>query len=582
MLKLIDYIKINPNKKLSSLGKEDKIKLIDSAINPLNKQGLVITYDLSHSGRRINNRIYSPTGQQDGIISLTNPYNKPILRNHDPEADPIGRFIGGEWQDLSNEALNYFSRVESFVDLKNSFIEKDSEKIYTLLKRNNLLTDKNWPGLGRMRVQANITDKDAIEKFLDGRYLTFSAGSTTDSHVCSICQSDWAKSDICEHRHGRIYDGEICVFITNDFKVLEGSVVNMPADDLSKIHSMELYTSDNILKEKFMDAQVDPSTFYFSDYSYNFSKELEVSMEINEKSSEDKQIDSTVKKALNESIPSPEEKIVEKVMEELVKDSSEVTESKGEDNEEKTKPSEQIDSSTNNEENQSEEEQEISNGTEVRGLQADLQKEVEVDIKDVELDWYLLDNALSYKLGLSLEEREKLEDFVFCGPDRSFPIVNMDHIDIAKELVNKTSLLDTQKKEIFSIIDARSEKIKIDSKANKAFSNLKEEMKKEIDSLKKLLAEKLKVFSIEEKQTLNDINNKEQLGEIENPSVSNSDDGTSPQEESLLKGLGSYEKNIVKEYIEILNKDGEAFANMFLDTKSRYLKKGFDPKKYIK
>ena len=39
---------------------------------------------------------------------------------------------------------------------------------------------------------------------------------------------------------------------------------------------------------------------------------------------------------------------------------------------------------------------------------------------------------------------------------------------------------------------------------------------------------------------------------------------------------------LVKEYIEILNKDGEAFANMFLNSKSRYLKKGFDPKKYIK
>ena len=83
-----------------------------------------------------------------------------------------------------------------------------------------------------MRVQANITDEDAIKKFLDGRYLTFSAGSTTNRHVCSICDNDWATDGICEHRHGEQYDGETCVFITGDFIVLEGSIVNTPADDL--------------------------------------------------------------------------------------------------------------------------------------------------------------------------------------------------------------------------------------------------------------------------------------------------------------------------------------------------------------
>ena len=113
-----------------------------------------------------------------------------------------------------------------------------------MMKSFNLINDKKWPGLGRMRVQANITDEEAIKKFMDGRYLTFSAGSTTNRHVCSICESDWAQDGMCEHRHGQEYDGETCVFITGDFIVMEGSVVNTPADDLSQLVHMELRDSE--------------------------------------------------------------------------------------------------------------------------------------------------------------------------------------------------------------------------------------------------------------------------------------------------------------------------------------------------
>ncbi|MBM07986.1 MAG: hypothetical protein CMF69_00180, partial [Magnetovibrio sp.] len=257
-----------------SLSKNQKVKLMDSLVGTsTDKRGLSITYDLSHSGRRINNRIYTPKGQQDGISTLLKPYPKPILIHHDGESDPIGRFAFGEWQDISNESLGYFKDIKDFNEVQKAFDADDPERIYEAMKKNNLLTSKDWPGLGRMRVEARITDEKAIEKFLDGRYITFSAGSTTDRHVCSICQSDWAKGDICEHRHGKIYDGELCVFVTGTFQVLEGSVVNMPADDLSQVITMEFADmpeySDKSLNEK---DSVDRDAIYFSDSVYDIKE----------------------------------------------------------------------------------------------------------------------------------------------------------------------------------------------------------------------------------------------------------------------------------------------------------------------
>ena len=253
IVKYNDFVQINPDERILSLDKAEKIVAIDNLLESIDKRqkGLVITYDLSHSGRRINNRIYSTKGQQKGIDSLTNPYPKPILKNHNQSGEPIGRFIGGEWQSLNEDALQFLNSNKAMVDVHSAFSDDDPEKIYKTLKKLNLIDSKKWPGLGRMRVQANITDEEAIKKFIDGRYMTFSAGSTTDRHVCSICNQDWVKDGMCEHRHGKMYDGEVCVFITGDFIVLEGSVVNTPADDLSQIVNMEL--TDNINEKEVTD-----------------------------------------------------------------------------------------------------------------------------------------------------------------------------------------------------------------------------------------------------------------------------------------------------------------------------------------
>ena len=275
IIKYNDYIQVNPDERILSLDKQDKIQMIDFMLSSAHSggKGLVITYDLSHSGRRINNRIYSTKGQQKGIESLTSPYPKPILKNHDQRSEPIGRFIGGEWQTLYDEATNYLESSNKVLDIHNAFNDDDPGKIYHTLKSFNLIQDKKWPGLGRMRVQANITDEEAIKKFMDGRYFTFSAGSTTNRHVCSICESDWALDGMCEHRHGEEYDGETCVFITGDFIVLEGSVVNTPADDLSQLVHMEMRDSEESAFQQQDKVQI--QEIILTDSSYDLGEQNE-------------------------------------------------------------------------------------------------------------------------------------------------------------------------------------------------------------------------------------------------------------------------------------------------------------------
>ena len=123
IIKYNDYVQINPDQRVLSLDKSEKIQLIDNMLERSYNggKGLVITYDLSHSGRRINNRIYSTKGQQRGIDSLTNPYPKPILKNHDQSGEPIGRFIGGEWQNLYDDAKEFLQSSQAVLEIHTAF-----------------------------------------------------------------------------------------------------------------------------------------------------------------------------------------------------------------------------------------------------------------------------------------------------------------------------------------------------------------------------------------------------------------------------------------------------------------------------
>lgn len=602
MFKLNDYISIKPDEKLVSLEDSEKQVLVDQFTKTKKtKKGLFITYDLSHSGRRINNRIYTTKGQRDGINTVMKPYPKPILQHHDKSRDPIGRFVSAEWEDLSQEAMKFFSNVNDFMEVKHAYDSDDPEEIYRVMKKYNLLTDKSWPGLGRMRVKAQITDKEAIEKFLDGRYITFSAGSSTDRHICSICNSDWAQSDLCEHRHGRIYDGEVCVFITGAFNVMEGSVVNMPADDLSQLQSMELMSEDSLENFDSQDFKVDTSGIIITDSFYSLE---ETDMNKEETVEETVETCDTETQTQEESL---EDKIVERltkfINEKFSSVFSKLKEVEDEEKEQKDKE-EKVESKELEQEVQSEneqvdekQEQENSDGSSVRGVQAsvpnetaseekvvadtdgDINKLLEkaeiIDTEEVALDWYLLDAGLHFELAdkaLTTEQRNELPDSAFCGPERSFPVNDCAHVTAAKRLLNRAKLSDSQKAKVLSCVEKKSVSLKCDIEKdsndfNKEISSLKEEIK--------ALKEKLSSSDEKKEDTISiaDV-------VVENPSIASTDE-SSVTDVAKVSELGSYEKAFIKDYKKILEEDGEIEANNFYFVKSRYLKKGFDPKKYI-
>ncbi len=123
-----------------------------------------------------------------GVHSWTLPYLKPMLINHNIEEKPLGRIIEAQYKTkLSN-------------------------------------------GLPGIIVTARITDQEAVERILDGRYNTVSIGADTDSAICNICGNDWLES-WCDHRRGRDYDGVICKWTTGNLWFLELSFVNAPADE---------------------------------------------------------------------------------------------------------------------------------------------------------------------------------------------------------------------------------------------------------------------------------------------------------------------------------------------------------------
>lgn len=203
------------------------------------KPKLRITVPASHSGRLTNRRVYPGVKMLDSTATWTDAYGRPILSRHpggmgivdSPEPDVLGRVVSAEYKKLVNDE-------EWRVDH---------------------LNPTDGQGSGYVEVTAEITDKEAIEKFLDGRMSTVSVGFFTDSLTCSICTKDM-KEEICDHRPGRRYtdegkdaegdEGKLCYLITGNMVYDHLAVVNTPADKFAIISSTQLIDSA-IIEDRF-------------------------------------------------------------------------------------------------------------------------------------------------------------------------------------------------------------------------------------------------------------------------------------------------------------------------------------------
>ena len=206
---------------MAKVDREGSQKIITEANEGNKRIVLRPRIEAIHAGKTRNHNIYpserlrgdrfyrDPTSGKEmpcGVYSFTMPYPKPMITDHTPTADnTTGRIINAQF-------------------VKDSFTGKDM-----------------------IVIMPEITSPDAIEKILDGRYMTVSVGATTDSARCNICGKDIINEGWCEHDKGQEYDGVICGWIVGNLWFDECSWVAVPADpdarvtDTGEASMMEAY-----------------------------------------------------------------------------------------------------------------------------------------------------------------------------------------------------------------------------------------------------------------------------------------------------------------------------------------------------
>ena len=144
-----------------------------------------------------NNVLYTKNAVSRGSKSWTHPYQKPQLVAHDTKRDPIGRII--DFKIVDGEPKN--NEPPSYVELT-----------------------------------SRVTDPDAIQKILDGRYSTVSVGSTSCRVICSECDQVITEDGLCEHKKGSYNEkGKPIYWIIDQIGYTENSFVNEPADEYAII-----------------------------------------------------------------------------------------------------------------------------------------------------------------------------------------------------------------------------------------------------------------------------------------------------------------------------------------------------------
>jgi len=453
------------------------------------QSGLLVRIAATHAGIITrNNGFYLPDKMKKGANTFTQNYKKPVLLHHQDGNDPVGRIVDAQYMDTSGaiqdaynlaEGLRVIDRMGKEKGIITDVLLKDFiggkmpfgmqvDTICSLL-RDSLLEDEGYQGLGYISIVAQIANRDAIEKLLDGRYLTGSVGATTDKAVCSICRQDWTDAGKCEHKPGAIYDGAKCFIIAGNLDYDEYSFVNVPADRHSKV--LELHYNgiqDSIEIAEEYSGRIYEVRLGFPQYD-SAAKEDE-GMADKEKDPKDQE--ATIKDEVITDSDTPES--AEQKTEENadVQPDVEITDSASADEtgdvEDASSEGDDVSSSVD------EEVEDASNKKKKKGktmkskcnadteegsledavtafmdaeelTDEDLDKfydevfwpEVEAAFEDEEFTLAQAGITKLEEAKLSSEKRKKLAKSTFCGPDRSFPVPDCAHVTAARRLIGR-------------------------------------------------------------------------------------------------------------------------------------------------
>lgn len=355
-----------------------------------NVRGLRVEITASHAGMvNANNIMYSPGGMESSCYTWTYPQPRPFQVHHDDHADPIGRITSGKFApyqpggqaDSLNTVIGLFQDAATRQDLLDAA---------QMLEDTGVLATETWRGVGEMKLEAIITDSDAIEKILDGRYLGVSITQRPRQAFCNICGKDWVSEGPCQHERGMKDEetGRMMYLIVGDTHYEECSAVNRPADGHAKIENAQFMDSvQPSERDAFTSAVglVDPR--HQTAFSIKFLDSLEGD-NMNKPEPETPAVPATPPEEPQADAetppPTPEPDLVEEALRTLFEDEGSFTEEMAE------------------------------------RLNEELEKEIEEE-----------------DAKLSTEKRKSLAPSTFCGPNKSFPVPDCAHVTAARRLVGR-------------------------------------------------------------------------------------------------------------------------------------------------
>lgn len=177
--------------------------------------------------------LYLPKELKDSVPSLLEPYAVPVKPKHrdlsgSSDVDPIGRVTGGRYVDDFGVRNPTFSINDS---IGGDHRNPNAMKAIRDALKSKVLLDGNFRGLGYMIVDGVVYDPSAIEKILDGRYLTVSVEMTPSDWINPLTGNSW-EDDIGEvdYYPGDVVDGIPAIMVAGSLKQEGYAYTTHPAD----------------------------------------------------------------------------------------------------------------------------------------------------------------------------------------------------------------------------------------------------------------------------------------------------------------------------------------------------------------
>lgn len=211
--------------------KLEKIKTFDKD----KKYILNVKAPVTHGNRlTLKQAVYLPRGLKSSARSFYHPNYLPVIKEHKlgldnsgRPVDAIGRVKMATYQDFNPNQLSRLSLQDAMAHVQ-------------AMMRDGTIYNQEWHGDGAIFCDLKISDKNAIEQFIDERIMNFSVGGYTDEvyspfngkHIYDLEDGDLGPFDELDGMPG--------------FKVVDNIIFDelsttlAPADLLAKVESMEL------------------------------------------------------------------------------------------------------------------------------------------------------------------------------------------------------------------------------------------------------------------------------------------------------------------------------------------------------